>query len=143
MVLWRRAGVLVVAMVLALSLGATAGLAKKKRKGKSWSTTVTLTQTSSTQLSGKVGSKLAACYKARLVAVYFTDATTGQTQPLSVQRTDGTGHYRVNLVAPPFSGGYKTIVVKQRVRARKAPQTCKAAESPTVTVQQGPTVTVQ
>src|SRR4051794_29753552 len=127
MVLCRRAGILAVAIALSIGLLATPGTAKKRQKpkGKLWASTVTLHHPSPTQFSGNVGSKLAACRKARLVAVYYTDPTTGWTQPLSVQRAEGDGQYQVSLVAPAYSGSYQAIIIEQRLRANHAPQTCE------------------
>ena len=128
----RRAGILLVVFVLVAGLAATvAGAKKKSRK---WASQVTLTHPSSTEFTGIVSSKLAACRKMREVVVYYTDPITGQTQPLSVQRTDGKGHYQVTLASPAYPGTYKTQVIKQRIKAMHAPQTCKGAQSAPYTV---------
>src|SRR5262249_34207121 len=104
MMRWRRAGILaaVAALIMGLAVTSLAGKKKHKSKVRWWSSTATLTHPSPTQFSGVVGSKLAACRKARVVTLYYTDPTNGQTQPLSVQRTDGQGQYQVNLAAPAY-----------------------------------------
>lgn len=125
----RRAGVVSVVVVLALCLtGAVAG-AKTK-----WASTIKLAHPSTTQFTGTVGSKLAACRKQRLVTLYYTDPITGQTQPLSVQRTDGKGRYEVDLTQPAYPGTYQAQVSKERIRALKAPQTCRGAQSSSIHV---------
>ncbi len=119
-------------LMLALALGSPLAGAKKKRKkrhGQSWDSSVTLTRAADQQFAGVVGSKLDACRASRVVTLYYTDPSTGQTQPLSVQRTDGLGHYQVDLPTPPYAGGYQAIVDEQQVRAMKATQTCKGAAS--------------
>jgi hypothetical protein len=127
----RRAGVALLVVVLALGLGAAVAGAKKKhkRKGHVWGSKVTLTHPSGTRFGGKVDSSLAACRKHRLVNVFYTDPGTGTTSLLSVQRTDGKGRYEVNLPKPAFAGAYQAQATKQRIRALKAPQTCKGAVS--------------
>ena len=100
-----------------------------------WGSTVTLSHSAPAQFSGVVHSKLIGCRKSRLVAVYYFDPTSGQTQPLSVQRADGEGRYQVDLVAPAYVGSYQAIVIAQRIRANHAPQTCRAAKSDPVTVE--------
>ena len=135
MLLIRRAGTLLLIAVLALGLGAAAAGAKKKHKKiRTWGSSVTLTRSADQQFTGVVGSKLKACRNSRVITVYYTDPNTGQTQPVSVQRTDSKGHYRVDLPTPPYAGGYQAIVDKQRVRAMKAKQTCKGATSTALTV---------
>jgi hypothetical protein len=132
----RRAGILLTVLVLALGLaGAVAGAKKKhKKKGNAWASTVKLTHPSSTQFSGAVGSKLGACRGSRVVTLTYTDPNTGQTLPLSVQRTDGGGGYQVTLTTPAYAGIYQVLVAKRKIRAMKAPQTCQAAQSGTVAV---------
>jgi hypothetical protein len=131
----RRAGILLVVAALALgSLGAVAGAKKKHRKGHSWASKVTLTHPSSTQFTGVVSSNLKACRGSRVVTVFYTDSNTGQTSPLSVQRTDNSGGYQVTLTTPAYAGRYQVQVDQRKIRARKAPQTCKGAESATVEV---------
>jgi len=49
---------------------------------------------------------------------------------LSVQRTDGKGRYTVDLTQAAYPGVYQAQAAKERIRARKAPQTCRAAQSP-------------
>jgi hypothetical protein len=136
MALLKRAGVLILVTLLVVSLaGSVAGAKKKhKKKARKWASQATLTHPSSTQFTGKVSSKLDACRDARLVAVYYTDPVTGETQPISVQRTDSKGNYQVNLAAPAYAGTYQTQLIEQRIRAMKAPQICKKAQSAPVTV---------
>jgi hypothetical protein len=127
----RRAGVALIVAVLALGLGgAVAGAKKKhKKKGHVWGSKITLAHPSPTTFSGKVDSSLTACRKHRLVNVFYTDPGSGTTTLLSVQRTDGKGRYEVNLPQAAFQGAYQAQEVKQRIRAQKAPQTCKGAVS--------------
>jgi hypothetical protein len=120
--------------VLALGLSTALADGKKKRKGKSWSSEIILVHPTSTEFSGTVSSKLNACRAQRLVIVFYTDPQTGQTLPLSVQRTDKQGGYLVTLPKPAFSGTYHAEVSQQKIRALKAKQTCKAARSATVAV---------
>jgi hypothetical protein len=100
-----------------------------------WDSQITLVHPASTQFSGTVGSNLAACRYARLVTVFYTDPSTGQTQPLSVQRTDKDGRYLVSLPAPAYPGGYRATVAEAHIRAKKAPHLCKAAVSGTVSLE--------
>jgi hypothetical protein len=132
----RRAGILLAVTVLALSLsGSVAGAKKKhKKKGQSWASQVTLSHPSSTIFKGVVSSKLNACRDSRVVTLFYTDPNTGLTSPLSVQRTDNGGGYQVTLTTPAYAGTYQVQVAKQKIRALKAPQTCKGAESTTVPV---------
>jgi hypothetical protein len=126
----RRAVVALLVVVLALGLGATVvGAKKKHKKGHVWASKITLRHPSATRFTGKAGSSLAACRKHRLVNVFYTDPGSGTTSLLSVQRTDGKGRYEVNLPRAAFPGAYQAQEVKQRIRARKAPQTCKGAVS--------------
>jgi hypothetical protein len=136
MAVFRRAGILVVAAMLVLGLVAGAAGAKKKHKKKArkWDSQVTLTHPTSTTFSGVVSSKLDACRSSRVVGVYYTDPITGQTQPLSVQRTDNKGRYQVTLNSPAYPGTYQTQLIERRIRAMKAPQICKRAQSNVVTV---------
>jgi hypothetical protein len=131
MVVLRRAGVVLIVVALALGLGgAVAGAKKhKKKKGHVWGSKITLAHPSTTRFTGKVDSKLAACRAGRLVNVFYTDPSTGQTQFLSVQRTDGKGRYEVNLTQAAYPGTYAAEAVKERIRALKAPQTCRKATS--------------
>ena len=126
----RRAGVVLIVVVLTLGLGgALAGAKKKhKRKGHAWGATITLRHPSSTRFTGTVDSKLAACFKARLVNVFFTDPS-GNTSLLSVQRTNGKGHYEINLTQGAYPGVYQAQAAHERVRALKARQTCREANS--------------
>ena len=133
----RRAGILFTVLVVALGLGGAAAGAKKKhkKKGTAWDSQVTLGHPSINQFTGAVGSNLAACRSSRVVTLFYTDPNTGQTSPLSVQRTDGKARYQVVLVKDAFAGSYRVQVAERRIRAHQAPQTCKAAESPVITVQ--------
>ena len=118
--------------VLALGLGGALAGAKKKHQKKAhvWGSKVTLTHPSPTQFKGTVRSKLTACLKHRLVTVFYTDPSSGNTALLSVQRTDGKGRYQVNLTHPAFAGAYQAQAAKQRTRARKRKQTCRVADGP-------------
>jgi hypothetical protein len=124
-------------LVLVVGLGAAVAGAKKKKhkkKGQAWDSQVTLTHPSSTQFSGVVGSKLGACLDSRVVTLTYTDPNTGQISPLSVQRTDASGHFQVTLTAPAFAGTYRVLVAERNVTARKAPQRCLDTASATVGV---------
>jgi hypothetical protein len=132
----RRAGILFVVLVVALGLGgAVAGAKKKhKKKGHPWGSQMTLSHPAATQFSGVVSSKLDACRSSRVVVLFYTDPNTRQTSPLSVQRTDGKGRYEVNLSTPTYPGEYQAEVLKRKIRAMKAPQTCRDAVSPAISV---------
>jgi hypothetical protein len=127
----RRAGAVLIVLVLALGLGGAVVGAKKKhkKKGHSWGSKITLAHPSGTRFTGKVDSKLAACFEGRLVNVFYTDPGSGQTALLSVQRTDGKGRYEVDLPQDAFPGAYQAQAAKERTRANKAPQTCNEATS--------------
>lgn|SRR5215207_4615643 len=130
----RRAGVLLTVLVVALGLGGgAAGAKKKKRTG--WASHVTLTHPLANQFKGVVSSKLGGCEGSRVVTLFYTDPDTGLTSLLSVQRTDGKGGYQVVLTKDGFFGTYQVQVAQRKIRARKAKQTCKAAESPSIVVQ--------
>jgi hypothetical protein len=145
----RRAGavVAVAVLVLALAAGVAAGAnaspapdffsgwKKQRKRERVWASDVTLSHPSGTAFVGTVSSKLDACRYTRLVTVYYTDPVTAQTQPLSVQRTDRDGRYRVSLSAAAYPGTYRAIVTEEHIRALKAPQKCNAATSPTVSVE--------
>jgi hypothetical protein len=124
-------------VVVALGLGgAAAGATKKHRpKAHAWASKVTLRHPATTQFTGSVSSKLKACRRERVVTLTYTDPQTGQTSPLSVQRTDGKGKYRVVLPKAPFFGTYQAHVAKRKIRALKAPQRCRADSSPAIAVQ--------
>lgn len=132
----KRVGALMIVAVLVLGLGSTLAGAKKKhkKKGKSWASEITLVEATSTQFSGSVTSSLGACRSKRLVTLFYTDPDTGQTLPLSVQRTDNDGRYVVSLTMPAYAGTYHAEVSEQRIRAKKAPQTCRGVASPSVQV---------
>jgi hypothetical protein len=131
----RRAGILLTVLAVALGLGGAGAGAKKRRKGKSWASKVTLTHPAGNRFSGTVNSTLGACEASRVVVLFYTDPNNGRTSPLSVQRTDGKGKYQVVLVKDAFPGQYQLEVFQRRIRAMKAPQTCKSAVSPALTVQ--------
>lgn len=122
---------MLIVALLALGVGgALAGAKKhKKRKGHAWGSKITLAHPSPTRFTGTVDSNLAACFKGRLVNVFYTDQT-GNSALLSVQRADGKGRYQVNLTQAAYPGVYQAQAAQERLRARKAPQTCGAAESP-------------
>jgi hypothetical protein len=131
MLVARRAGVVLIVALLALGVGGGLAGAKKhrKRKGHAWGSKITLAHPSPTRFTGTVDSNLAACFKGRLVNVFYTDQT-GNSALLSVQRADGKGRYQVNLTQAAYPGVYQAQAAQERLRARKAPQTCRAAESP-------------
>jgi hypothetical protein len=124
----RRAGVVLIVVVFALGLGGALAGAKKKRKGHTWGAKITLAHPSATRFTGNVDSNLAACLRGRLVNVFYTDPT-GNTAHLSIQRTDGRGRFEINLTQPAYPGTYQAQAAHERIRALKAPQTCKAATS--------------
>jgi len=132
----RRAGILLIVLVVALGLGGAAAGAKKKhkKKGKAWASQVTLGHAAANQFNGAIGSKLKECRPSRVVTLFYTDPNTGMTSPLSVQRSDGKAKYQVVLPKDAFAGTYQVQVAQRKIRARKAPQTCKAAESPAIQV---------
>jgi hypothetical protein len=134
MSLVRRAGVLLAVAVLAVGLSTAPAGGAKKRQGKAWASEITLVHAASTQFSGRVSSNLKACRAQRLVTIFYTDSGTGQTLPLSVQRTDKQGGYLVSLPKPAFAGTYHAEVTQQKIRALRARQTCRAARSATVAV---------
>ena len=124
---------LVVALTLAVG-AAVAGAKKKKKKPKRWDSTITLTHPATTQFVGVVGSKQKACRGSRVVTLYYTDPNTGDTRPLSVQRTDDKGHYQVDLTTPAYPGAYKAIVDERSVKVDKKKQICVGSTSPSTTV---------
>jgi hypothetical protein len=132
----RRAGILLTVLVLAFPMGGGAAGAKKKhkKKGKAWGSEVTLTHSSSTQFKGVVGSNLQGCRSSRVVTLFYTDPNSGQTSPLSVQRTDGNGGYQVTLTTPAYAGTYQVEVAQRKIRALKAPQTCLSKASAAVNI---------
>jgi hypothetical protein len=137
MVVTRRAGALLVVIVLVLGMGGALATAKKKhhkKKGRAWSSKVTLSHPGNTRFTGVVTSGLGGCAGSRVVTLTYTDPNTGQTSPLSVQRTDSAGRYAVTLTEDAFAGTYQALVSARRIRARKAPQRCLAATSATFTV---------
>ena len=71
--------------------------------------------------------------RAAMILVY-TDPTTLQVLPLSVQRTDSAGHYQVDLPKPAFAGNYMAQVSEEQIWANGAPQVCKFASSASLTV---------
>src|SRR5882757_753944 len=135
---WARcAGILLTVLVVALGLGGAAAGAKKKHKktGKAWDSGVTLTHPLTNQFAGEVSSKLGACEASRVVTLFYTDPDTGQTSPLSVQRADGNGRYQMVLTRDAFFGTYQAQVAQRKIRALKAPQTCRAADTRAVVLQ--------
>jgi hypothetical protein len=133
----RRAGILLTVLVVALGLGGAAAGAKKKhkKKGTAWASQVTLGHPATNQFNGAIGSKLDACRSSRLVTLFYTDPNTGLTSLLSAQRSDGKARYQVVLPRDAFPGTYQAQVAQRKIRAHKAPQTCRTAESPAITVQ--------
>jgi hypothetical protein len=133
MVQLRRAVVLVVVVALVLAVGGGLAVAKKKKKrkkqGGTFESQVTLSLPTITHFEGVVGSKQDACRQQRLVTVYYTEPSTGQVLPLSVQRTDNDGRYAFDLVKPAYPGNYQAVLIEERVKPKDVPYTCKAAES--------------
>ena len=112
------------ALALVLSLcWASAGAAKRHRGFK---TRVTLSHPSDTQFTGRVSSKLKACRKQRLVNLFYTDPTTGQTQPLAVDRTNKKGRFRMDLSKSAFGGSYYAQAPKVK---KGGVQRCRAGKS--------------
>jgi hypothetical protein len=130
MMMLRRAGVVLVLVVLAFTLGgAVAGAKKKhKKKGHSWGSKITLEHPGPAQFTGAVKSNFSACFKGRLVNLFYTDPT-GNSTLLSVQRADGKGRYEVDLTQAAYPGTYQAQAAHERIRAKKAPQTCKESAS--------------
>jgi hypothetical protein len=132
----RRAGILLVVLVVALGLGgAAAGAKKKHKKVRGWPSKITLTHPATNQFAGKVSSKLKGCRGSRVVTLTYIDPQNGLTSPLSVQRTDGKGRYEVVLPKDAFFGTYQAQVAQRKIRALKAKQRCKAAHSSTIVLQ--------
>jgi hypothetical protein len=126
----RRAGVLLVVAVLAVGLGGSlAGAKRHKRKAHSWGSKISLQHPSANRFKGTVHSGLAACFEGRLVNLFYTDPS-GNKAILSVQRTNGKGRWTVDLTQPAYPGVYQAQAAKERTRAHKAPQKCRAARSP-------------
>jgi hypothetical protein len=119
--------VLIIAL-LAFGLAGAAGAKKHKKKGHVWGSKITLQHPSATRFRGTVDSSLAACFKGRLVNLFYTDPR-GNSAILSVQRADGKGRWTVDLTQAAYPGVYQAQAAKERIRARKAPQTCRAANS--------------
>jgi hypothetical protein len=130
----RRAAAILGLLVIVLSLATGTSDAKRHKKGHAWASGITLVNSAPTAFDGKVSSKLGACRSQRLVTIYYTDPQTGQTQPLSVQRTANDGRYQVSLTTPAYAGTYQAQVSKQRIRAQDAPQTCRGAKSAVVRI---------
>src|SRR5262245_32217346 len=131
-VFFKRAGVLLVVLALAAALlGAQAGAKKRHSRRHGWATQVTLAHPSDTQFTGTVSSRLKACHRQRLVTVDYTDPFTGQTQPVSVQRTKKSGKYRVYLTHPAYGGTYRAQAPKV---SKRGTQLCRAGRSPPLTV---------
>lgn len=102
--------------------------------GGTWASQITLSLTTPTHFEGTVSSQLGACRSQRYVIVYYTDPSTHQVLPLSVQRTDSAGHYHVDLPKPAFAGSYMAQVSEEQIWANRAPQVCKFASSASLTV---------
>jgi hypothetical protein len=138
----RRAGILLLVLVLVLGMGAALAGAKKKKKKKhpAWGSQITLTHPSGTEFDGVVSSKFGPCRDSRVVTLFYTDPSTAQTQPLSVQRTDGKGNYQVILPQQAYGGSYHAEVALSNARVKKVTNVCHSATSPTVEVQ-GPPLT--
>jgi hypothetical protein len=143
----RRAGVILVVLLLVVGLALIPVADAKKRKKKkvaTWGSTVTLTHPATTQFAGHVGSKLDACKRDRLVTLYYTDPDGGGPKPLAVQRTGGKGNYQMDLVVAAFPGSYQVVlsqeqvVVKRHNKRKKTTTTttnkCKGAQSSVVFV---------
>lgn len=128
----RRAGIVVLVVVLAVGLCAALADGKKKRKKRRpVGTQVTLTHPSEAQFTGTVTSKRFACRNQRLVNVYYTDPSTAQTRPLAVERTDTLGNYQVDLVKPAFGGTY---LAQAPSVSERGSLLCRAGESNPVVV---------
>jgi hypothetical protein len=133
----KRTGIALLGLALALALAlslcwATVGAAKKHRGIK---TSVTLKHPSDTQFSGSVKSRLSGCRKQRLVNLYYIDPTTGQTQPLAVDRTNKKGKYRMDLSKSPFGGKYYAQAPKVK---KRGVQQCRAGKSKKVVIPTAP-----
>jgi hypothetical protein len=126
----RRAGVVLMVVALAFGVGAALAGAKrhKKPKGHVWGARITLQHPSARRFTGTVKSKFEACAEGRLVNVFFTNPSGG-TALLSVQRTNGKGRYSIDLTQGAYPGVYQAQAAHERIRARKAPQTCKESNS--------------
>ena len=125
-------------LVAALAFCVCGGLAAgKKRHKRGYATRVTLAHPAENQFSGTVSSKLKGCRNQRLVTVYYTDPFTGQTQPISVQRTDKSGRYHVDLTHPAYGGNYQAKAPKVSKRGRRL---CRAGQSSVLTVPTVPQV---
>ena len=141
MAVTRRAGILLLVLVLVLGTGAAlAGAKKKKKKHPSWGSQITLTHPSGTEFDGVVSSKFKPCRDSRLVTLFYSDPATGQTQPLSVQRTTSKGNYQVILPQQAYGGSYHAEVALSNARFKKVTNVCHSATSPSIDVQ-GPPLT--
>jgi hypothetical protein len=146
MTVLRRAAVLLLVAALVLAVGDSLAGAKKhkKRKGADvgfvgqiatgWPSEITLSHPTNTHFEGTVSSKLDACRNQRYVIVYYQEPATPFTQLISVQRTTSGGRYQFDLPKPAFAGQYQAQVTEERIFAHKAPQICKGALSPVLTV---------
>jgi hypothetical protein len=137
MVNLRRAAVLLLVVALVLAVGAGLAGAKKKKKKKkvaSYASQVTLTLPTATHLEGVVSSKLVACRNQRLVTVYYTEPSTGQVLPLSVQRTNSSGGYAFDLPKPAYAGTYQAVLIQERIKPKDVPYDCLGAQSPALAV---------
>ena len=113
---------LTLALVLALCW-APVGAANKHRGFK---TKVTLSHPSDSEFAGRVSSKLKGCRKQRLVNLYYTDPTTGQKQPLAVDRTNKKGRFKMDLSKAAFGGSYYAQAPKVK---KGGTQQCRAGKS--------------
>ena len=138
MVHLKRAAVLLLVVALVVAVGAGVATAKKKKhkkkRGGAWASQVTLSLPTITHFEGTVTSRLRDCRSQRLVTVYYTEPSTGQVLPLSVQRTNSTGRYAFDLPKPAYPGAYRAVLIQERIKPKDVPQTCKGAESLAFTV---------
>lgn len=121
---------LVLGLALVLSVcWAPAAASKKKHRG--IKTSVTLKHPSDSEFTGSVKSRLSGCRKQRLVNLNYTDPTTGQTQPLAVDRTNKKGKFRMDLSKAAFGGTYRAQAPKVKKRGT---QLCRAGKSKGIVV---------
>ena len=133
----RRAGILLTVLVVALGLGGAAGGREEEaqEEGQRPGTPGDPGSPSSNQFTGAVGSKLEACRSSRVVTLFYTDPNNGlDLTPLGAAHRR-QGRLQGGLPSDAFAGTYQVQVAQQTIRAHKAPQTCKAAESPAIGVQ--------
>jgi hypothetical protein len=133
----RRTTVALLVAVLALCICGGLATATKRHKKRGYGTRVTLVHPSETQFSGTVSSRLKGCRNQRLVTVYYTDPYIGQTQSISVQRTDKFGKYHVDLTHPAYGGNYQARAPKV---SKRGTLLCRAGVSSALTVPTVPPV---